>query len=108
MPPCFSTLSRARAFSWSKFQPAFATPMTGTSSRPCCTIACNDGKIFLYARSPVAPKKTSASERGASIIVSLRLRRLLEVPTELEAHGGQKLVLEVGFAPRTESVVQPG
>jgi hypothetical protein len=40
-------LSRARAFSWSRFQPAFATPMTGTSRRPRFSIDCSDGKIFL-------------------------------------------------------------
>src|SRR5580692_9233775 len=36
--------------------------MIGTFRCPRFTIACSDGKIFLYARSPVAPKKTSASE----------------------------------------------
>ena len=36
--------------------------MTDTLRFPRLTIACNDGKIFLYARSPVAPKKTRASE----------------------------------------------
>ncbi len=46
-PPCFSRLSRARARNWSRFQPALATPMTGTSRWPRLTIACSDGKIFL-------------------------------------------------------------
>ena len=45
--PCFSTLSRARALSWSRFQPARATPTTGTSKWPRFTIACSAGKIFL-------------------------------------------------------------
>ena len=46
-PPCFSRLSRARARSWSRFQPALATPMTGTSRWPRFTIAWSAGKIFL-------------------------------------------------------------
>ena len=53
--------------SWSRLQPALATPMTGTSRWPRLTIACSDGKIFLYARSPVAPKNTRASEWGLLI-----------------------------------------
>ena len=46
-PPCFSRLSRARAWSCSRFQPALATPMTGTFRWPRLIIACSDGKIFL-------------------------------------------------------------
>ena len=42
--------------------PVAPTPTTGTFSAPCRTIACSAGKICLYARSPVAPKKTSASD----------------------------------------------
>ena len=61
-PPYFSTLSCARARNWSSVQPALATPMTGTLRWPRLAIACSEGKIFLYARSPVAPKNTSASE----------------------------------------------
>ena len=61
-PPYFSTLSCARARNWSSVQPALATPMTGTLRSPRLAIACSAGKIFLYARSPVAPKNTSASE----------------------------------------------
>ncbi len=41
---------------------ALATPMTGVSRWPRLIIAWSDGKIFLYARSPVAPKNTRASE----------------------------------------------
>ena len=39
-----------------------ATPITGTLRVPRLTIACRAGKIFLKARSPVAPKKTKVSE----------------------------------------------
>src|SRR3979411_2417915 len=60
-------LARARSSSWSRVQPALATPITGTSSVPWRTMFCRAGKIFLYARSPVAPKKTSASERPLDI-----------------------------------------
>src|SRR5579871_5390225 len=35
---------------------------------PRFIIACSAGKIFLYARSPVAPKNTSASECVWSIV----------------------------------------
>ena len=85
-PPCFSTLSLARARNWSRPQPALATPMTGTSRCPRRAIACRAGKIFLYARSPVAPKNTSASAgwsamvrlsrrgSGPSLVRQLRLR----------------------------------
>src|SRR5271156_2766703 len=41
---------------------ALATPITGTFRFPRFTMACSAGKIFLCARSPVAPKKTSASD----------------------------------------------
>src|SRR5947209_1906089 len=67
MPPCFSTLSRARARNCSRVQPDRATPMTGTSSRPWAHIACRAGKIFLQARSPVAPRKTRASDTAADM-----------------------------------------
>src|SRR5262249_24118299 len=46
----------------SRFQPAFATPTTGTIRWPRRTMAWSAGKIFLYARSPVAPRNTNASE----------------------------------------------
>jgi hypothetical protein len=54
-PPCSSTLSLARARRSSSFQPCFATPMTGTERTPRRTIPWSAGKIFLKARSPVAP-----------------------------------------------------
>ena len=63
------TLSRARARSWSRVQPALATPMTGTLRSPRAAIDCSAGKIFLNARSPVAPKKTSASECVSPIAI---------------------------------------
>src|SRR5689334_22301702 len=63
-PPCSVRLARARSRSCSTFQPDFATPMTGQSRLPRFTMLCSAGKIFLYARSPVAPKNTRASETG--------------------------------------------
>ena len=74
---------RAR-WSCSRLHPAFATPMTGTSSVPRFTIACSDGKIFLYARSPVAPKNTSASD-GIRSCVSLVLARSIRLPVSRRA-----------------------
>src|SRR4030095_11947419 len=55
-------LARARSRSWSNDQSSRATPMIGMFRFPRSTSACNAGKIFLKARSPVAPKKTKASE----------------------------------------------
>src|SRR5262249_1141962 len=47
-----------------RVQPDFATPMTGMFRWSRFTSACSAGKIILYARSPVAPKKTRASDWG--------------------------------------------
>src|SRR5215510_8320387 len=86
--------------------------MTGVFKWPRFAMACSDGKIFLYARSPVAPKNTSASEWGLLIMGSsaLRLvaRALLEMSTELVAHRREQLVGEVGLAARAETRVQGG
>ena len=35
------------------------------------TTPCRDGKIFLYARSPIAPKKTTAPECVSLMVISL-------------------------------------
>src|SRR5687768_18065892 len=61
-------LDFARSTSWSRFQLDFATPTIGLSRRPFFTSDWRAGKIFLYARSPVAPKKTSASDGGALLM----------------------------------------
>src|SRR5215468_9038637 len=86
--------------------------MTGVLRWPRFAMACSDGKIFLYARSPVAPKNTSASEWGLLIVKSsvLRLvaRALLEMPAELVAHRREQLVSEVGLAARAETLVEGG
>ena len=58
-------LSRTRSISCVAFQPALATPITGTVSRPRRTSWYSDGKIFLWHRSPVAPNSTSASAVAA-------------------------------------------
>src|ERR1017187_8558729 len=46
--------------------------MTGTLRCPRFTIACSAGKIFFFERSPVAPKKTRASDEAAGISPSPR------------------------------------
>src|SRR5680860_192408 len=74
------------------------------SSSPFFTIAYSVGKIFLYARSPVAPKKTNASERAGLATSGL----LLVVPAEFLAHGRHHLVAEIGGAARREALVQGG
>ena len=89
-----------------RVQPAFATPMTGTSRWPRLTIACSAGKIFLYARSPVAPKNTNASE-WTSLIAT--------VPRPLTASRGVRrtrsaspttAVGELRLAARTEALIE--
>jgi nicotinamidase-related amidase len=49
-PPCFSRLSCARAFSWSRFQPALATPMTGHVEVAALHHRLQRGKTFLCWR----------------------------------------------------------
>src|SRR5215831_8294282 len=105
-PPCFSTLSLARARNWSRFHPALATPITGMSRWPRWIIACKAGKIFLYARSPVAPKNTRASECIA--LIPPPLGGLLEVSAESESHRREKLVLIIGVAARREAFIERG
>src|SRR4029450_11936518 len=104
-PPNFSSPSRARARSCSTFQPALATPMTGTLRWPRLIMACNDGKIFLCARSPVAPKKTSASEWG-TFIMSSSFGGFFQVPAELVAHRGEQLVGKICLATRAKTLIQ--
>ena len=100
-PPYRSTLSRARARSWSSVQPALATPITGMSRLPRLASACRAGNIFLWARSPVAPKKTSASEEPAlgampSFIVSnIVFMSLSAFPTTLLFHKPHVLVAKI-------------
>src|SRR5271155_4217109 len=55
-------LSRARCRNWARFQPALATPTIGIFRPWRSTSARSAGKICLKAKSPVAPKKTSASD----------------------------------------------
>src|SRR5690554_5400451 len=63
MPPGeAATASRARLAKSSTDHDEKATPTIGTSRSPVCTILYSDGKIDLRARSPVAPKKTNASD----------------------------------------------
>src|SRR3954462_8119746 len=54
----------AYALNWDRFQPLFATPITGTSSMPRPTSPTRAGKVSSFARSPVAPKMTRASTRS--------------------------------------------
>src|SRR5262245_56157814 len=55
-------LARARARRSSAVYFDDATPMTGIFRSPRLVMQYRAGKIFLYARSPVIPKKTSASD----------------------------------------------
>src|SRR5215469_5847797 len=105
-PPCFSTLSLARARNWSRLHAPLATPITGISRWPRLIMACKAGKIFLYARSPVAPKNTRASECISLIIPSLR--NLFDVPTESESHRREELVLIIGVTARGEALIERG
>src|SRR5215470_3877250 len=87
------------------FQPALATPMTGTLRWPRLIIACNDGKIFLWARSPVAPKKTSASEWG-TFILSSSFCGFFQMPAKLITHRREQLVGKIRLAAGAESLIE--
>src|SRR4029453_3353219 len=81
--------------------------MTGTSRWPRLIIACNDGKIFLWARSPVAPKKTNASEWGTFMSCS-SFGGFFQVAPETKAHRRKQFVLVICLAARSEPFVQCG
>src|SRR5215475_2412668 len=103
-PPCFSTLSLARARNWSRLHACPATPITGMFRLPRFAIACKAGKIFLYARSPVAPKNTRASECISLIVPSSR--DLLEMSAESESHRREELVLIICVTARGEAFIE--
>src|SRR5262252_5875067 len=71
---------------------------------PRLIIACKAGKIFLYARSPVAPKNTRASEFVSLIVPSSR--DLLEMSAEPKSHRREKLVLIIGITARGEAFIK--
>src|SRR5262252_3444634 len=79
--------------------------MTGTLRCPRLTIACSAGKIFLYARSPVAPKKTRASE-WEPCIASSSCGGLFQVSAELVTHGREQFVGEIRLAARAKTLIQ--
>src|SRR5215470_18418009 len=81
--------------------------MTGTCRCPRWTIACRAGKIFLYARSPVAPKKTRASE-WATFIASSSCGGFFQVSTELIAQRREQFVGEICLAARAKTLIQRG
>jgi hypothetical protein len=63
-------LERIRALSASIVQLDRATLMIGMSNAPPRASAWRAGKICLYARSPVAPKNTNASDEiGAKLAI---------------------------------------
>src|SRR6185295_11585945 len=98
-PPNCSIPSRARSRSCSAVHGDDATPITGTFRSPRLIMLYSAGKIFLWARSPVAPKNTSASD-GAGFVAMGSLLRLLVVAAELLAHRREDPVGEVGLTPR--------
>src|SRR5271154_6470797 len=115
-PPYSLRLARARSRSCSMPQPDFATPMTGTSRNPRWTMPWREGKIFLYARSPVAPKKTSASAATGSAEASADAIAVLLALPEREAaeeallvgnqlHAGRQVELDAGRVAAAD--VQP-
>src|SRR5215831_9660925 len=79
--------------------------MTGIARWPRLTIACSAGKIFLYARSPVAPKKTSASEWEPSI-TSSSCSGFFQVPSELIAHSRKQSIREICLAARAKALIE--
>src|SRR5262245_24734854 len=97
-------LSRTRARSCSRPDRPRPSPMMGTRSFPRLAIACRAGKIFLYARSPVAPNSTSASDWAELIAASLGCG-LLHVSPEFETHRRKQLVLKIGLAAGVETLI---
>src|SRR6266581_5306506 len=81
--------------------------MTGTLRCPRCTIACSAGKIFLYARSPVAPKKTRASA-WEPCIASSSGGGFFQMSTELIAQRREQFVGEICLAARAKTLIQGG
>src|SRR5499426_2133222 len=81
--------------------------MTGTFRCPRWTIACRAGKIFLYARSPVAPKKTSASE-WETFIASSSWGGFFQMSTEFIAQRREQFIGEIGLTARAKTLIQGG
>src|SRR5262245_43487309 len=79
--------------------------MTGTLRWPRLIIACKDGKIFLWARSPVAPKKTSASEWG-TFILSSSFCGFFQMPAKLITHRREQLVGKIRLAAGAEALIE--
>src|SRR5262245_64733431 len=79
--------------------------MTGTLRWPRLIIACKDGKIFLWARSPVAPKKTSASEWG-TFILSSSFCGFFQMAAKLIAHRREQLVGDIRLASGTKPLIE--
>src|ERR1700690_2159200 len=77
-------------------------PMIGISKPSSRIRPRSAGKICLNARSPVAPKKTNASDRSAATRSAFRF----DVPAEAEAHGGEDLAREIGLAPGREARIE--
>ena len=73
--------------------------MTGTFSRPRLTMVCSAGKIFLYARSPVAPKKTRASDAVQHPVVT---------PRDLRSRRSRRLCRRAELRPRSSAVFPSG
>src|SRR2546430_7199676 len=81
--------------------------MTGTLRCPRCTIACSAGKIFLYARSPVAPKKTRASA-WETCIASSSCGGFFQMSPELIAQSREQFICEICLAARAKTLIQGG
>src|SRR3546814_2096004 len=107
---CSDTDSRIRARRSSSDHSDELTPITGTPSAndPSTTIWYSAGYSFFFARSPVAPKSTTASDRSdVATSASLPRRRRPRVgphhgvAAELLAQGGDRLhgqrLLGLGF-----------
>src|SRR3954451_13908740 len=67
--PLFRSDAAAYSRNRSRSQPLRATPTTGTSRIPRSTRPTRAGKVSSFARSPVAPKMTSASTRSVAMFV---------------------------------------
>ena len=96
-PPCFSRLSFARALSWSRFQPALATPMTGTLRLPRFNHRLQRGENFLVGE--IAGGAEKNQRVGMSCVHDCSsLGRFLQMSAESKAHRRKQLVLKIRLA----------
>src|SRR5438270_5391471 len=90
MRPALRIASVARARSCAGVHREDATPTTGTLRTPRRAIAYSAGKIILWARSPVTPNRTSASDGAISAASPIEVTRRGRVEQPQHAPMGRR------------------